>query len=79
MLVRTIEDALDVYYKSAGDNADIPAHVGSTEYDAELGGWLFENVNGPEGCANSVSCGEVVFVAEAAEPVAALDGGGRWG
>jgi hypothetical protein len=29
-----------------------------------------------EGCANSVSCGEVVFVDEAAEAVAALDGGG---
>jgi hypothetical protein len=29
----------------------------------------------PEGCANSVSCGEVVFVDEASEPVAALDGG----
>jgi hypothetical protein len=29
-----------------------------------------------EGCAISVSCGEVVFVDEAAEPVAALDGGG---
>src|SRR4051794_22605120 len=29
-----------------------------------------------EGCANSVSCGEVVFVDEAAEPVAALDSGG---
>jgi hypothetical protein len=29
----------------------------------------------PEGCANSVSCGEVVFVDEAAEPVAAPDGG----
>jgi putative transposase len=29
-----------------------------------------------EGCANSVSCGEVVFVDEAAEPVAALDRGG---
>jgi hypothetical protein len=31
-----------------------------------------------EGCANSVSCGGVVFVDEAAEPVTALDGGGRW-
>jgi hypothetical protein len=28
-----------------------------------------------EGCATSVSSGEVVFVDEAAEPVAALDGG----
>jgi hypothetical protein len=32
----------------------------------------------PEGCANSVSCGEVVFVDESAESVAALDGGGWW-
>ena len=31
-----------------------------------------------EGCANSVSCREVVFVDEAAEPDAPLDGGGRW-
>jgi hypothetical protein len=33
-----------------------------------------------EGCANSVSCGEVVFVDEATQPVAAaLDRGGWWG
>jgi hypothetical protein len=31
-----------------------------------------------EGCANSVSCGEVVFVDEAAESVAPLDGGVWW-
>ena len=30
-----------------------------------------------EGCANSVSCREVVFVDKAAEPDAPLDGGGR--
>jgi hypothetical protein len=30
---------------------------------------------GREGCANSVSCGEVVFVDEAAEPVAPFEGG----
>lgn len=30
-----------------------------------------------EGCANSVSCGDVVFVDEAAQSIAALDRGGR--
>jgi hypothetical protein len=29
-----------------------------------------------EGCANSVSCGAVVFVNEAAEAIAPFDGGG---
>jgi len=31
-----------------------------------------------EGCANPVSRGEAVFVDEAAEPVAPLDGDGWW-
>lgn len=46
----------------------------------EVGGELLVvvevDLRQPEGCANSVSCGDVVFVDEAAEPVAALDGGG---
>src|SRR4051812_42442489 len=41
-----------------------------------LAGGRIEQLVRLEGCANPVSSGEVVFVDEAAEPVAALDGSG---
>lgn len=45
--VTTIEDAIAVYWDTLGDGALIPAHQEKTPYDDKLGGWLFENVNGP--------------------------------
>jgi hypothetical protein len=45
MEVRSLDEALAVYYKAAGDTPIQPAR--GTEYDETLGGWLFENINGP--------------------------------
>jgi hypothetical protein len=45
MHVRSLDDALAVYFEAAGDTPIQPAS--GTEYDQELGGWLFENANRP--------------------------------
>jgi hypothetical protein len=47
MQVQTVEDALGVYFEWGGESANQPAHALDTEYDNELGGWVFENNYGP--------------------------------
>lgn len=46
MKVKTMEDALDVYFAEVGSEAAVPSSVASG-YDESKGGWLFENINGP--------------------------------
>lgn len=46
MQVRSLEEALAVYFEAAGGDTLIqPASY--SDYDERLGGWLLENVNGP--------------------------------
>ena len=43
--VETFDKALVVYLEAVGEGAEQPA--GDSQYDAERGGWLLENIRGP--------------------------------